>query len=207
MSSLANAIATAEGYGVPGAIPTLANNPGDLVLGNQGYGVMGNGITVFPTVQSGYDALNNQIGLIQSGQSAVYSQNESIAQIGNTWSGGNPAWANNVASSLGVSPSTPVSQIASPNSTPSLWSSISGALGSLTGSTQLGPGPIGSVNGQPLQAAATPSSFSASRIAAGLIGLICIAGGVFALKSTQSLIVNTTGVAAKAAKKAAEVTA
>lgn len=193
MSSIANAIANAEGYGQPNAIPTLANNPGDLVLGDMGYGTMGNGITVFPSSQSGYDALNNQISLIQSGKSSVYSPNESIAQIGNTWSGGDPNWATNVSSSLGVSPNSSLPANASQSGTPGLWSKITGALGNAAGNAAL--------------KAATPSSFNISRVVAIIVGLILIAAGTFGLKGTQSIIIGATGTAAKAAKKAAEVTA
>jgi hypothetical protein len=51
-ASLAAAIATAEGANVPGSIPQKANNPGNLELGDIGYGVLtaagGEKITIFP---------------------------------------------------------------------------------------------------------------------------------------------------------------
>ena len=34
----ARAIAKAEGFGLPGALPTRANNPGDMMLGDRGWG-------------------------------------------------------------------------------------------------------------------------------------------------------------------------
>jgi len=112
-SSVAQAIATAEGYGVSGAIPTKANNPGDLKLGDQGYGTI-NGITVFPSASAGWSALESQIGLISSGKSqAGYSTDMSISQVGQLYSGGDSNWAKNVAAALGVSTDTTFSSVAS----------------------------------------------------------------------------------------------
>lgn len=72
-SALASAIASAEGFGPTNNIPTIANNPGDLELGNIGYGTTaaagGNAITNFGTLADGWAALQNQINLIASGQS------------------------------------------------------------------------------------------------------------------------------------------
>ena len=109
MSAGAAAIAQAEGFGQPGAVPTIANNPGDLELGNIGYGVTkaaaGQQITNFPTLQAGQAALENQINLITTGQStAGYNPSMSIAQVGQLYSGGSSNWANNVATALGVTP-------------------------------------------------------------------------------------------------------
>ena len=105
-SALANAIANAEGFGVSGAIPTRANNPGDLALGDIGYGTLGNGITVFPDVASGAAALENQVNKMVNGGSHVYDPNMTIAQAGQIYSGGDSNWAKNVAQTLGVPSST-----------------------------------------------------------------------------------------------------
>jgi hypothetical protein len=110
LSPAAAAIAQAEGY-KPGTIPYAANNPGDLELGDIGYGTIsasgGNKITVFPSAAAGAAALENQIGLMTSGTSkAGYNPGMSIAQVGQLYSGGSSAWANNVAAALGVSPDT-----------------------------------------------------------------------------------------------------
>ena len=110
LSPLAQAIATAEGYGPAGNVPTIANNPGDLELGNQGAGVTvasgGQQITNFPTLEAGQAALENQINLIATGQSkAGYTPDMSIAQVGALYSGSqNGNWANQVAAALGVTP-------------------------------------------------------------------------------------------------------
>ena len=114
VTPLMQAIANAEGFNVAGAIPQQANNPGDLVLGDVGYGTLGSqNITVFGSVNDGWAALANQINLIASGGSSYYSATEPLAQVGTTWSGSsNGNWANNVASYLGVSVNTPFASLA-----------------------------------------------------------------------------------------------
>src|SRR5256886_3168558 len=66
-------IAKAEGYGVPGAIPTRANNPGDLTR-SLGYDTTGDtlgdaGIVVFINRENGWAALEEQLTLIQNNSS------------------------------------------------------------------------------------------------------------------------------------------
>ena len=111
-SPFAQAIATAEGYGVPGARPTVNNNPGDLV-GWPGTPTDSSGYSVFATPQAGWDALETQLGTISSGESAYYTPDMTIAQMGDTWADGDSNWAQNVAASLGVtsSPATTASSI------------------------------------------------------------------------------------------------
>ena len=123
-SPAAAAIAQAEGYGAPNAVPTIANNPGDLVLGDIGYGVTGAAggvqITNFPNAAAGYAALQNQINAIAGGTSTVYPAGATIAQVSNIYSGSTSgAWGNNVASILGVTTDTPFSAIATPGSSAS----------------------------------------------------------------------------------------
>lgn len=55
LNQLSSAIANAEGYGVSGAIPTVANNPGNLALGDLNYGTMGQNISVYPDSTSGWE--------------------------------------------------------------------------------------------------------------------------------------------------------
>lgn len=216
MASLANAIANAEGYGQPNAIPTLANNPGDLVLGDMGYGTLGQRITVFPTSQAGYAALNNQIGLMQSGQSSVYSPNETIAQVGQSWANGDTNWANNVSQSLGVSPNTPLSSLPSSSggtgisSTPTIFSGLASGLGNIMagGAASAILGPTGaSALSTLLPSTSAASSWNAERIVAILLGMIFIAAGAFSLKTGRDITINTLRAAKSATKTAAEVTA
>src|SRR5271170_7327738 len=73
VQQFAQAIATADGFYVAGSIPQQANNPGDLELGDQGNGVLGEGITVFPDLTSGWNALYSQVSLMFNGTSHVYA--------------------------------------------------------------------------------------------------------------------------------------
>jgi hypothetical protein len=116
VSALAQAIAKAEGFGIPGAVPTRANNPGNLKLGAPT--LERTGITVFKTPAEGWAALERQIKLILSGQSAHYNAGMTIAQMGAKWapSGDNNitgAWASNVARALGVPTSATIRSVVS----------------------------------------------------------------------------------------------
>jgi hypothetical protein len=106
---LANAIAIAEGFGVPGAVPTRANNPGDIAFGDIGYGVANSaGVTIYASPSDGWAALYNQLNLIFSLQSHVYNPAMTFLDMAVKWTGGDNAgaWAANVAASLGVQTST-----------------------------------------------------------------------------------------------------
>lgn len=106
--SLAYAIGRAEGFGIPGAIPTRANNPGDLELGDIGFGVLGQGITIYPTLKQGIEALYRELDLIFTGKSKEYSMFMTFSQMAVVWTGNdNPVgWAETVSKSLGVLPDT-----------------------------------------------------------------------------------------------------
>jgi hypothetical protein len=95
----------AEGYGVPGAVPTRANNPGDLVLGDVGLGVANSeGVTIYANATAGWNALYNELNLIFTGSSHVYSLAMTFAQMAQKWTGGDNAgaWAAIVVSNLAV---------------------------------------------------------------------------------------------------------
>lgn len=107
----AQAIARAEGFYVSGSVPARANNPGDLKNGDVGFGAI-NGITVYGSVDAGWQALYRQLWLIVTGQSAVYNLDMSVREMGARWTATEPdAWAANVAADLGVSASTPLYQV------------------------------------------------------------------------------------------------
>jgi len=97
------AIAHAEGFYVNGSIPQLANNPGDLRLGDVGYGTLGEGITVFKDADEGWTRLFHQVERMLTGKSPYYPPTMTLAEMGMTYSGGDPNWAKNVAAALGVS--------------------------------------------------------------------------------------------------------
>jgi hypothetical protein len=103
---LAQAISRAEGYGIAGAIPTLANNPGNLVIpGWTGATLGAERISVFESAEIGWQRLYKQIELIISGRSRVYTLDDTIYSMGGRWAPHDPlTWANNVAAALGVAP-------------------------------------------------------------------------------------------------------
>lgn len=105
VKTIAQAIAHAEGFGVAGAIPTRAHNPGDLKMGDLGNGSI-NGKTVFSSDVDGWNALYKQIDLMVSGGSAYYSATDSWRRIAQTWVGDSDYvnWLNTVTSDLGVDP-------------------------------------------------------------------------------------------------------
>ena len=113
-SPLANAIANAEGFGKSDAVPTRANNPGDLEVGDVGYGTItakgGQQITIFGNVGDGWARLNRQIDLIFSGRSRYYKPDETLNDFGSTYSGGSPSYGSNLANFLGVDSNATLSQ-------------------------------------------------------------------------------------------------
>lgn len=111
VTTFARAIAHAEGYGIPGAIPTVANNPGDLVIPGWSPTMGSAGIAVFDSPDYGWSRLYRQIALIIRGDSNYYSLDMSIAEMGRIYAGGDDNWARNVATYLGVPPSTSLLQV------------------------------------------------------------------------------------------------
>jgi hypothetical protein len=98
---IAAAIAIAEGYWVPGSIPNLRNNPGDLTDPNTGQ------IRTFASADEGWKALYRHIERILAGESSIYPADGTIRQIARIYTATEQdAWAQNVARALGVSPDT-----------------------------------------------------------------------------------------------------
>lgn len=107
--AMAQAIAEAEGFFVPGNIPARAHNPGDLTEGDFGdtgvYLTSSSGakIIVYASDQDGWNALYEKLQNIANGTSSVYSPDMTIAQFANKWtSTQQSSWADNVASSIGA---------------------------------------------------------------------------------------------------------
>ena len=94
--AFAQAIAHAEGFGVPGAIPTVRNNPGDLKMPSTFPE-----ITTYPTPEDGWQALYGQLDYINSGRSPYYSASMTIAEMGRVWTATEQNyWTANVVASL-----------------------------------------------------------------------------------------------------------
>lgn len=102
--AFAKAIAKAEGFGVPGAIPTLANNPGDLVIpGWTGEKLGSAGISVFSNPNDGWTRLYNELQMIVNGSSSIYSPEDTIDSMAVKWTATDPeSWALIVSSTLGI---------------------------------------------------------------------------------------------------------
>ncbi len=110
------AIAQAEGFGIVGAIPTLAHNPGDLKIpGWTGPTLGTEGISVFANDAEGWDRLYRQLMLIRDGKSHVYTPFDSIAMMATHWTDTAPsAWAANVAAYLEVPVGTQLRDLLGP---------------------------------------------------------------------------------------------
>jgi hypothetical protein len=118
IQQFATAIAKEEGFYIEGSIPQRARNPGDLGNGDIGNGVIqtegpnGVGITIYSTVEDGWNALLNKVARMLNGSSEVYTLGMTIVEVGLKWSG-NPQWGINVAAMLHVDPSTTLAQYVS----------------------------------------------------------------------------------------------
>lgn len=201
--SLDAAIGTAEGFGKPGTIPTLANNPGDIVSGDfaTAHGAIGSitaaggkQIAVFPNSDVGTQA-----------QDALVSNNYAggtLADLAQKWLGTDAdpndvqSYAASLSQTLGVPASTPVTSLAGGGSP-----STGVAAPPSTGVVQ---GAINAVTGAVTNAAAFSlfgPGVSWGRAAAFLLGLIVLAGAIFLFKPAQDVIVSGVkrGAAAAAA--------
>jgi hypothetical protein len=112
------AIAKEEGFYVPNSVPNRAHNPGDLTDdGDVGFGTIqtqgphGAKITIYANEARGWDALYHKVRRMLNGASHTYTLDLSIMQVAIKWSG-DPAWARNVAKSLGVDTQTTLATIA-----------------------------------------------------------------------------------------------
>jgi hypothetical protein len=147
-------------------------------LGATGAGT--NGVAIFPDAATGANA---EDALVSNFANQGMNLQELISQWAPPTAPGNSPQAtqnytNYVANQLGVSPTTPVSTLG----TGTAANASSNPLSSLLDTESAGFGALGSMLGL--------GSFSISwgRIAAFLIGLILIAGGLFLLKPTQEIV-------------------
>ena len=128
ISKFAKAVAVAEGYGKPG--PTShANNPGNITDdGDVGCGCVqtegrfGAKITIYPSPDAGWAALERKVGRMLRGASKVFKLDMTIAAVALKWSG-DPNWGINVARCLQVAPDTTLAALVDgdPKSQDSKW--------------------------------------------------------------------------------------
>lgn len=203
--TLDSAIGTAEGFGKPGTIPTLANNPGDLIAGPfaTSHGAIGSitaaggqQIAVFPNVDAGRNAQDALIANNYTGGT--------LSDFARNWLGTSAdqsdvdAYAGNISKALGVPASTPVASLAGGGSpqatgvaapTTSLTDKAINAISSASSFALFGPG------------------VSWERAAAFILGLIVLAGAIFLFKPVQENVVQPVIGAGKKAVRGASVSA
>ncbi len=195
--ALDNAIATFEGFGKPGTPATVNNNPGNIICGGFATSNGANGcngsFATFPDATTGAAATDALV-------TSYANKGATIDDLINSWApptapGNTPAgtqsYVDYVSNKLGVPSSTAVSALQGVGDP-----SVSNAGGILP---SVGGGLLSGLTGT------TTSSFSWARVAAFVIGVACIVGGIFLFKEVQSVVVNTTKTLSKAGEAAAVV--
>jgi hypothetical protein len=101
----AMAIANAEGFFLAGSLSSRKNNPGDISDAS--------GVIQYATLDEGWNALYQQVYLMFYGDPSQtrYSSSMTIAQVAQIYATDWQNWSRNVASYLGVSTDTPLSNI------------------------------------------------------------------------------------------------
>lgn len=199
--ALDQAIAQFEGQYVPGSLAQQNNNPGNI-NGGSGAG----GFVSYPSLASGLSAEDSLI-------SQYADQGVTLGELLSKWSQTNSesGYQQGVSNIMGGSPlDTPVSAFQGTSSTasdsllaqaglPSSGAVSSGAL--TTGSPAVDPssllntlGPLGSLYGlvtgnYPGGAASGAGATNWGRLAAGLVGLLLIGGGIFMFKDGNTNVV------------------
>lgn len=109
--TLAQGIATFEGFFKPGTLAQRNNNPGNLRAGVGQTGTDANGYAIFPDVQTGWDALYNQIAL-DAGRGATLQS--FIYKYAPPSENNTQNYLGFLVSQLGVSSDTPLSMLGPP---------------------------------------------------------------------------------------------
>ena len=109
---MAQAIAYAEGFHVPGSIPQRLHNPGDLTVDLTGKGISKEGMYIrYATDADGFEALEKQIRLMFGG-SRIYHAGMTLWDIAQRYTTTDQeAWARLVAQRMGVPMSTKLSEL------------------------------------------------------------------------------------------------
>lgn len=112
VNKIATAIATAEGFFVPGSRAARNHNPGNMTKDLTGKAVGRDGMfVIYKTDQDGWDNLRKQVWLAFGG-SMVYNSAMTILEFAKRYTATEQLdWAKNVASHLGVSINTKLSEV------------------------------------------------------------------------------------------------
>lgn len=110
---IAEAIAFAEGFYVPGTRPARNHNPGDMTADLIGKATGHDGIfVVYDNDDDGWANLYKQVSLWLSGDSQHADDSTTIAQIASFYTTTEQqSWAANVAAKLGVSTDTSIGEV------------------------------------------------------------------------------------------------
>lgn len=184
--TLAQAITQLEGTN------PVYNNPGAISGTGDTGSSFGQGIGIYSDPQTGLDALNSQVSSILSGNSPLYPSSLTVQEAGSVYNTGsttgNPTYGQQLAQLMGVSPNTTLAQLSGSGSPSSTASSLLSALNPLSG----------------LNSALNPfANHSLEDFVTLGVGILLIAAGIFAFKTSQTVI----QVAGKAASRVAEVSA
>lgn len=114
VQTIAQAIATAEGFFVSGSRASRDHNPGDMTQDLVGKGIgMDGPFVVFASDQDGWANLYAQINKWLRGESSNATAESTISDLSRFYTTDNQAsWAMNVANAAGVSIDTPIGEIA-----------------------------------------------------------------------------------------------
>lgn len=123
MERFCHAIALAEGFGLKGALPTRYHNPGDLKSRRDlaklpGQKRLGKGDhVVFTSDAAGWAALQDYIRKMVDGRSRRFRPNMTIKQVACVYAGNWRPWVKIVTTELGVTPTTTLAELLTPDST------------------------------------------------------------------------------------------
>jgi hypothetical protein len=126
VAQFATAVARAEGFGVPHAVPTRYHNPGNIRSTRTGHHYAGQiglnrcGYVIFKNDAYGWKALQEQLVLMASGKSAHYGTSMTITQVAKMYATGWRLWSKNVAHNLGVQPTMTLREFFAPEEAPTV---------------------------------------------------------------------------------------
>lgn len=120
VDAFAHAIASAEGFGAPHAIPTRYHNPGDIksrlnftkLPGQKSIGKGGH--IVFKNDAAGWAALKDQIAKMLDGRSHHFNPDMTIQQVAKHYASNWRPWVKIVTKELGVQPNTTLAAFFAP---------------------------------------------------------------------------------------------
>lgn len=210
--ALDSAMASFEGFGKPGTLATQNNNPGNIIAGvfadKNGSVGTNNGFAVFPDVMTGTQAQDNLMSYYANQGYTVQSMLSKYAPAnapGNSQSS-LQNYIDYVTGKTGSTADTPVSALKTPLADQAASAPVTGAGGLLSNTVKVlggvvaaatgGTGTLGTAGSRMIGNTGLPWS----RVAAGLLGLICIAGAIYLYKPNASKV--AVGLAPSLAKVA-----